>query len=647
MSSSLRFCSSGWICASVCIVTYLLNYGLASPVVRIHAGSVKGKQIQTDYGDVDAFLGIPYAQPPVGNLRLSRPRPAEAWNGTYAATKFPAPCFQPDQVFNNDARLNYSSSSEDCLYINVWRPASACINESACETAELPVLVFLHGGGFQFGDSGLRIYDGTNFVARTNVVFVSLNYRVYFYGFLSAERPALPGNMGLWDQLMALKWVKRNIRRFGGNERDVTLSGHSAGAIAAGMHALSPQSRGLFRRLLLQSGTPLTMIVALSYSGITKFVNTAVTLGCYDTGLSLDAQIGNVVGCLKRLDHVSIRTRMAAVNIKRQMFLPVYGDDMLPFHPLDEKNTDIHIREVFLGTVRDEGTFIVYALRAAMPYLMQFFDLDYRLAVTLGLKFAFDIPTHTGKSIVRAYFGDYSVSHDDGTIVDILSELIGDAAFDCPTNLFATKAAEQGAQTYRYLFAYKPSYSFWPDWAGIAHGCELPLTMGSLGSFKSEPRFTSASGKYGDEMRNGKASQEDKMFMEELLQIWSAFIRDGKPKIPLSNAEWPKYSAENPEFVYLQPNNYTRGFGPKKERCEYWRPFLLKQSADVSTEKTSRWSEPSSTDPSPPAKPTRPAVQYTAPKSDVRLELYSSSYIPEPSIVLFTFFAFIIWICMA
>ncbi|XP_075748499.1 acetylcholinesterase-1-like [Rhipicephalus microplus] len=525
MFYSVTCCSCRWIC--ICVITCLFKYSHAFPVVQIHTGHLQGKRILTDYDDVDAFLGIPYAQPPVGDLRLSRPQPAKAWNGTYVATEFPTPCFQPDQVLNEDARLNYSSSSEDCLYINVWRPASACSNESVCETANLPVLVFLYGGGFQFGDSGLRVYDGTNFVARTNTLFVSLNYRVYFYGFLSAERPALPGNMGLWDQLMALKWVNRNIRRLGGNERDVTLSGHSAGAIAAGLHALSPQSRGLFTRLILQSGTPLTMIVGLSYSGISKFINTAVTLGCYDTGRSLDARISNVIDCLKRLDHVSLRTRMEAVNVKRQMFLPVYGDDMLPFDPLNGRNIELHVKEMFLGTVRDEGSFIVYALRAAMPYLMHFLHLDYRLAVTVGLKFAFDIPTHNGKSIVQAYFGDYSVTHDDETIVDILSKLIGDAMFDCPTNLFAMKAAELGTDTYRYLFAHKPSYSFWPDWAGIAHGCELPFTLGSLRSFKSEPRFTSPSGKYGDEMRNTEASQEDESFMEELLQIWSAFVRDG------------------------------------------------------------------------------------------------------------------------
>ncbi|XP_077524780.1 acetylcholinesterase-like [Amblyomma americanum] len=528
MSLSRVFCGffQAYVCVSVTAAFLVSSIG-ASPLVRIDTGLVQGKRVRTDHGDVDAFLGIPYAQPPVGNLRLSRPRPAKPWNGTLVATEVPAPCFQPDQGYNDDARLNYSSSSEDCLYLNVWRPASTCPNEPACDPAELPVLVFLYGGAFQFGDSGLRIYDGRDLVARTKVIFVTLNYRVYFYGFLSAERPALPGNMGLWDQLMALKWVKRNIRHFGGNGRDVTLSGHSAGAIAAGLHALSPQSRGLFTRLILQSGTPLTMIVALSYSGIAKFVNVAVTLGCYDMNRNLDAQIGNVVGCLRRLDYVSLRTRMAATNVTRQMFLPVYGDDMLPFHPLDEKNMDIHVKEIFLGTVRDEGTFMVYALRAAVPYIMEFFDLDYRLAVTVGLKFAFDIPTNMGKNIVRAYFGDYGVSHDNETIIDILSKLIGDAAFDCATNLFAEKAAELGVQTYRYLFSYKPSYSFWPDWVGIAHGSELPLTMGSLLWFKSEPRFVSPSGKYTGEMRNTKASQEDQTFMAELLEIWSTFIRDG------------------------------------------------------------------------------------------------------------------------
>ncbi|KAH9368389.1 hypothetical protein HPB48_012681 [Haemaphysalis longicornis] len=509
------------------VAASLFELVAASPVVRIDTGLVRGKRIPTDNGDVDAFLGIPYAQPPVGNLRLSRPQPAKPWNGTYAATEPPTPCFQPDQWENDDARMNYSSSAEDCLYINVWRPSGVCPEEALCNTTGLPVLVFLHGGAFQFGDSGLRVYDGREFVALTKVVFVTLNYRLYFYGFLSMENSALPGNMGLWDQLMALKWVHRNIRHFGGNERDVTLSGHSAGAIAAGLHSVSPTSRGLFRRVILQSGTPLTMILALSYSGVTKFVNVAVALGCYEVGRTLDAQIDSVVGCLKRVDYVSLRTKMATMQPRRQMFLPVYGDDMLPFHPLDNDGIEMHVKEMFLGTVMDEGTFMVYALRAAVPYLMDFFALDYRMAITVGLKFAFDIPTHLGKNIVQAYFGDYGVLHDNDAIVDILAKLIGDAAFDCATNFFAEKGAEQGVQTYRYLFAHKPSYSFWPEWVGIAHGSELPLTVGSLGLFKTEPRFTSPSGKYGDNVRNQKASQEDQLFMTQLLEIWSSFVRDG------------------------------------------------------------------------------------------------------------------------
>ncbi|KAM7315246.1 acetylcholinesterase-1 [Ixodes scapularis] len=209
------------------------------PVVSTSAGVVSGQRFLISGKKVDAFYGVPYAKPPVGELRFMKPQPAEPWNGTYKATTKPTACKQLDLRFLKGVTLDNSGSTEDCLYLNVWRPANICRKEAKCDR-KLPVVVFIYGGGFQWGDSALLVYDAANFVALSDVVFVSFNHRLSLLGFLSVGTPDLPGNVGFWDQLLALKWVQKNIANFGGNPNDVTLGGHSAGAISAGLHAASP-----------------------------------------------------------------------------------------------------------------------------------------------------------------------------------------------------------------------------------------------------------------------------------------------------------------------------------------------------------------------------------------------------------------------
>ncbi|KAG0417949.1 hypothetical protein HPB47_005225 [Ixodes persulcatus] len=423
-------------------------------------------------------------------------------------TRFQSSERELDFRFTSDMVLNYSNSSEDCLFLNIWRPTRDCGQVGSCQV-KLPVVIFLYGGGFQFGDSGLRVYDGRNFAALTDVVFVTLNYRLNIFGFLSADSPALPGNMGLWDQLMAFKWVKKNIGYFGGNPDDITLSGQSAGAIAAGLHSISPLSKGLFNRLIIASGTPLTMILMLSFKGIGKFVDISVALGCYDVRKDLPTQIEEILVCLKKTDAAVVRSTLSKLDPARRTFVPRYGDEILPYDPLEDGDWNINVKDILIGTVQDEGTFMVHALRKTIPYFLELLNSDHSLGISLGLKVMLDIPIASGKEIVKIYFKGYSDNPDNETLVKILSEIIGDAGFVCPTNLFAEKAAQQSVNT--------------------------------------------------------------------------------KPTIPLSDAEWPKYTAENPEFIYLQPNNYTRGFGPKKDRCEYWRPYLLKNYETEETSKPKRF----------------------------------------------------------
>jgi para-nitrobenzyl esterase len=211
-------------------------------VVRTQAGAVRGGP--RDASGVIAFKGIPYAAPPVGPLRWCAPQPPAHWDGVRDALAFGAGCLS---ALENDQRPG--PRDEDCLYLNVWTAAKHAEEKR-------PVMVWIHGGGFQFGSSANPATDGGALAAR-GVVVVSFNYRLGIFGFfahpdLDAEAPS--GNYGLQDQLMTLRWVKANIAGFGGDPDNVTLFGESAGAMAVGILMASPLAHGLFHKAIGQSG---------------------------------------------------------------------------------------------------------------------------------------------------------------------------------------------------------------------------------------------------------------------------------------------------------------------------------------------------------------------------------------------------------
>ena len=233
-----------------------LAFALSAPaaeranVVVTAGGAVKG----TERDGVLAFLGVPYAKPPVGPLRWRSPEPAVPWSGERDATRFAPSCYQPPPVAFGPYTgefLDTPAPSEDCLYLNVWAPSSGA--------RDLPVLVWIHGGGFTGGSGALDIYNGSRLAAKGAVV-VTINYRLGPFGFLalpalSAESGAGSGTYGLQDIIAALRWVRRSIAAFGGDPDKVTVAGQSAGAIAVNELLLAPSARGLFARAIAESGS--------------------------------------------------------------------------------------------------------------------------------------------------------------------------------------------------------------------------------------------------------------------------------------------------------------------------------------------------------------------------------------------------------
>ena len=251
---NLLIARSWFLLFAVILAPVVLVAGASAPQVKTRLGTVEGK----DDGKVKTFLGIPYAAPPVGDLRWKAPAPAAKWSGVRKATEFGFHCMQ-GKVFG-DMVFHDSGASEDCLTVNVWVPDKHV-------ESKLPVMVWIYGGGFVAGTTSESRQDGSH-LAQQGVIVVSMNYRLGVFGFMVHPELAKEsghnsaGNYGLLDQLAALKWVHENIAAFGGDPENVTIFGESAGSFSVSAQMASPLAKGLFQKAIGESGA------AFSRSGL-------------------------------------------------------------------------------------------------------------------------------------------------------------------------------------------------------------------------------------------------------------------------------------------------------------------------------------------------------------------------------------------
>jgi para-nitrobenzyl esterase len=309
-------------------------------VVRTDDGAVRGMAS----GGAREFLGIPYAAPPVGRLRWRPPQPAARWQGIRDATRVGSQCAQPGGAILSDPT---ASSSENCLYLNVYTPATG-------GTGRLPVMVWIHGGGFTGGAGSL--YDGAVLAAREHVIVVTINYRLGIFGFLalsSLDKEAGPdssGDYGLMDKQAALRWVRRNAAAFGGNVRDVTIFGQSAGGLSVCDNMASPTAAGLFARAIAESGclTPVPSRQATEQ----RDEALAANLGCTD--------MATAAGCLRAKPATELVAAEGTSPVPATGWGPVPGNAVLPTAPAPAFAAGRYTHVPLLqGTNADEGRFLV------------------------------------------------------------------------------------------------------------------------------------------------------------------------------------------------------------------------------------------------------------------------------------------------
>ncbi len=504
-------------------------------IVVTQQGAVQGN-VQPTYR---SFLGIPYAAPPVGNLRFKPPQPHAAWSGTLDATKPGSSCPQVATPFGK------ASVNEDCLFLNVYTPNPVKTN--------LPVMIWIHGGAFVSGE-GSDYDPGATLVAQGNTIVVTINYRLGAFGFLalpslSAEDPTgSSGNYGLQDQQFAFKWVKSNIQAFGGNPNLITISGESAGGISVCAQIASPGARGLFQRAITESG-PCTFTLPTLASAEKSGAAFAASLGCTQ---QVAAQ---QTACLRSLTTQQILAQQpTGFNVggtgSLLAFSPNIDGSVLPQSLTNALLTGAYNHvPVLEGTNQTEGNlFIAIA-----------FDLLGGGPLTAA-QYPTVVTNLVGSQVANQVLHEYPLS--DFASPDVaLSAIFGDAGFSCPARA-ADQLLSLGVPTFAYEFndtnapmLFLPPVSF-PY--GATHTDELQYLF----------------------QINGQASllnTNQVKLSNQMISYWTQFAKTGNPN-GAGTAPWAAYTTLIDNFQSLVPPFPFAELGfSNAHHCGFWTQIALEE----------------------------------------------------------------------
>jgi para-nitrobenzyl esterase len=482
---------------AVATTALLLQVGVVSAAPAPRQVAVTGGAVEGDAAiGVLSFKGIPFAAPPVGPLRWRAPQPVAAWSGVRPALRYGADCLQ--SPFPGDAAPLGVSSAEDCLYLNVWRPAEAA-------RGKLPVMVWIYGGGFVNGGSSPSIYDGSAF-ARKGVVLVSFNYRLGRFGFfahpaLTKEAAGAPiGNYGYMDQIAALKWVKANIAAFGGDPDNVTLFGESAGGGSVLALMTSPLAQGLFQKVIVESGggrgglMPLRRI-GQDLPGLPSAESIGVafarSVGVEGTDAAALQALRGVPG-----DQVVQGLNMGTMNSPTYVGGPLLDGQVVVEAPDEAVRGGRYAKvPMMIGANSNE---IGFSAEPDKPALFKTFGANAARAQQL-----YD---PDGKWEFRS-----------------LAVVVGsDRLMVEPARYMARLMAERGHPTYAYRFSYVAE-SKRGEWAGAPHATEIPYV------------FDTARAAYGD-----KLTPADTATAEAANSYWVSFAKTGAPG-SAKGVTWPRY----------------------------------------------------------------------------------------------------------
>jgi para-nitrobenzyl esterase len=484
-------------CFAVLLILAFFAGACGSPslttTVEVTGGAIEG----VDQDGIFSYKGIPFAAPPVGDLRWKAPAPVEPWTGVRKADAFGPACMQAPNSMGNTAPV-----SEDCLYLNVWSPAKK-LDE------KLPVIFWIYGGGFSGGSTSIPMYDGTGF-AEKGMVFVSVAYRVGPFGFLahpelSRESGKGSGTYGLEDMIAGLEWVKENINRFGGNPSNVTIFGHSAGGAAVSLLAASPVAKGLFQRVICMSGGSFAPLQTSDRAGA----------GMRMPALELAESRGEEF--LKRLGAADIKAARALSAEEVQETL-TGGMGGMRFQPA----ADGYVVPNDLYSLYQSGRF------NDTPILLGNTSEE---AATMGGRR--DVTPEGFEKEIKSQYGDYADAllsaypHSTDAEAAMASRELRQSSSAWNTWTWARLQSEKGkGKAFQYIFDYHPGS---PD-VGSGHGSDVPYAFQTLDAGRQAP------------------TPEDLKLSDMISSYWVNFAQTGDPNgsgLP----EWPAFTESDQKVM--------------------------------------------------------------------------------------------------
>ncbi|KAL0880402.1 hypothetical protein ABMA27_002837 [Loxostege sticticalis] len=533
--------------------------------VKTSDGIVEGELVENEFlgGQYYSFKGIPYAAPPLGELRFKAPQPVEPWEGVRSAKQHGPPCFQRDFYIDMTLEL---VGSEDCLYLNVYTPQMT-------PDKPLPVMVWIHGGGF-YGGSGDDDPYGPDFLVPNGVILVTMNYRLEVLGFLCLDSEEVPGNAGMKDQVAALRWVQKNIRNFGGDPDNVTIFGESAGGASVTYHLSSPMSKGLFKRGIAQSGNstcwwtkpfePREVAIALAknlgfYSEDSKELYEFFKKQPVENLINADTPIN-----MAQLGKKGKELQYCVVDEKD------FGTNERFFYanPYDVLRNGIHEGvDVMTGYTEDEGVFwlaICPDVEGALEKINRY--NDYLTSEPLAENCTASQRLEIGKRLKKYYFGTEKVSMKN---FDQLLKYCSVQLFTYGAHQWAKIASSNANnnKVYFYKFGCKTERSFLSnvshvrkylgDKVVVCHADDLPY----LFSFKMEG------------MKVVKGSESHRL-IENVTKLWTNFAKFGNPTPDDSlGVQWTPYDVENQKYLNIS-NQFEEKSHPDAEEIKFWEDIF-------------------------------------------------------------------------
>jgi para-nitrobenzyl esterase len=517
-----------------CLLVYLLTGGKASAQdlcaepVATASGQVQG--MSDAVTATCSWLGIPYAAPPVGELRWKAPQPAPAWTGVRAADKYGDRCMQKGTMAAVDMGSD-AAMSEDCLYLNIWRPR---------KSGSFPVMLFIHGGGYTGGSGSTEMYMGDRMASAGDVVVVTINYRLNVFGFLAS--PALreedpnqsTGSYGSLDQVAAIKWVHDNIQGFGGDPGSVTIFGESAGGWSVCTMLATPLNKGMIARAILESGG--CEAGASLEKGYKQAEKTAAVFKC----------AADDIACLRQVSAKDLLDKGMGGELSGYVWLPHYDGYLLTDSPLAMIRSGNYNHVPFMaGSNQNEVDAVLYL----MPKIWRARPEQYEQRIQDFLGVSADEAARIA--------GIYPLSRYDNMVRRAFGRLATDSVLGCPTYLGLAAAAAQQPETYYYRFDYHGMR--YGKHIRAVHAMELPFVFDSLD--RNPIRLL-----YGK--KNLKTAEP----LARVVQgYWINFAKTGDPNGP-GLPEWPRFDLNSPMVQVLDTQVRSEPAG-MTERCAYWDEF--------------------------------------------------------------------------